>query len=56
MDKQYKKIEKSLKNIMPIEETIKQAREIENIHNLIKNNGHDFNITTEQIELSKKLM
>ena len=55
MEKQYKKIEKELKELAPIENTINQARTIENLHNLIKNNGQDFNLTKEQIELAKKL-
>ena len=41
---------------MPLESTIKRAREIENIHNLIKNNGKDFNLSIDQIELAKKLV
>ena len=56
MDKQFKKMETSLNNIMPLESTIKRAREIENIHNLIKNNGKDFNLSIDQIELAKKLV
>lgn len=55
MEKEYNKIEKQLKNIAPIEKTIKDARTIEILHNLIKNNGQDFNLTQEQIELTKKL-
>ena len=34
---------------------INEARTIQNLHNLIKNNGQDFNLTQEQIELAKKL-
>ncbi len=56
MEKEYKKIEKSLVKTMPLEQTIKNAREIENIHNLIKNNGHNFNLTENEIELTKKLI
>lgn len=55
MEKQYKKLETSLQKIMPMEETIKKAREIENIHNLIKNNGQNFEITQIQKDLAKKL-
>ena len=55
MEKQYKKMENSLEKIVPLETTIRQVREIENIHNLIKNNGKNFNITVEQLELAKKL-
>ena len=56
MEKEYNKIEKQLKNIAPIESTIKNARTIEVLHNLIKNNGHDFNLTKEQLELAEKLV
>lgn len=56
MEKEYNKIEKQLKNIAPIESTIKNARTIEVLHNLIKNNGQDFNLTKEQLELVEKLV
>lgn len=55
MDKEYKKIEKKLKNIAPIENTINDAKSIQVLHNLIKNNGQDFNLSQEQIELVEKL-
>ena len=56
MEKEYNKIEKQLKNIAPIESTIQNARTIEVLHNLIKNNGQDFNLTKEQLELAEKLL
>lgn len=56
MEKQYQKLEKSLDKIMPLEETIRKAREIENLHNLIKNNGKNFEITQTQQELAKRLV
>lgn len=56
MEREYNKLEKELKNVVPIEKTISNARIIENLHNLIKNNGKDFNLTEEEIELSKKLI
>ena len=56
MEKQYKKISNELSNIMPLENIIKEAREIENIHNLIKNNGNVFNLSDTQLELAKKLV
>jgi len=56
MEKQYKKLETSLNNTLPLESTIKKAREIENIHNLIKNNGKNFDLSESQIELAKKLV
>ena len=55
MEKEYKKIEKEINNLAPIEKMLNEARTIENLHNLIKNNGQDFNLTQEQIELAKKL-
>ena len=56
MEKEYKKIEKELKNVIPLENTIKNARNIENLHILIKNKGGDFNLSKEEIELAKKLV
>lgn len=55
MQKEYEKLEKELENLVPLERTINEARTIENLHNLIKNNGHNFNLTNEAVELAKKL-
>lgn len=55
MEREYKKIEKEINNLMPIEKTINNVKTIENLHNLIKNNGQDFNLSREQIELAEKL-
>ena len=55
MEKEYKKIKLDLRELVPIENTINNARIIENIHNLIKNNGHNFNLTQEEMELANKL-
>ena len=55
MEKEYEKLEKELKNLVPLENTINEARTIENLHNLIKNNGQNFNLTQEQLELAEKL-
>ena len=55
MEKEYKKIEKEIKELIPLENTIKKAREIENIHNLIKNNGQNFEISEQEKELAQKL-
>ena len=56
MEQEYRKIEKILDNLVPIEKTINQARTIENLHNLIKNNGQDFNLNQEQLALAEKLI
>ena len=55
MEKGYSKLENELTNLVPLENLLKEARIVENIHNLIKNNGQNFNLTQEQIELSNKL-
>lgn len=55
MEKEYKKIEKELNNLVPMENTINSARNIEVLHNLIKNNGQDFNLSEEELELANKL-
>ena len=55
MEKEYKKIKIDLKELIPIENTINNARNIEILHNLIKNNGQDFNLTQEEKELANKL-
>lgn len=56
MDKQFKKIEKELEKILPLENIITKARQLENIHNLIKNNGKNFNLSQEELELANKLV
>lgn len=56
MEKEYNKLEKEISNLIPIEKTINEVKTIENLHNLIKNNGQDFNLTQEQLELAEKLI
>lgn len=55
MQKEYLKIEKELKQLVPLENTLKSARFVESIHTLIKNKGENFNLSEEEIELAKKL-
>lgn len=55
MEKEYIKINKEINNLVPIEKMISEARTIQNLHNLIKNNGQDFNLTQEQMKLAEKL-
>ncbi len=55
MEKEYRKIKSISKNLVPMEKTISDVRTIENLHKLIKNNGQDFNLTQEQLELAEKL-
>lgn len=55
MEKEYQKLEEQLKDIAPLTKTIEEAKTIEMLHNLIKNNGQDFNLSNEQLELVEKL-
>lgn len=55
MELEYDKIREKLKDLVPIEETLQKAHQVENLHKLIKNKGIDFNLSEEEIELSKKL-
>ena len=55
MQREYDKIKEKIKELLPIENTLKEARVIENLHTLIKNNGQDFNLTKEQLELANML-
>lgn len=56
MEKQYKKIQKELNNVLPLEDVITKARKLENLHELIKNKGGDFNLSKEELELANKLI
>lgn len=55
MEKEYNKIEEKIKNVVPIENTLKSVRTLENLHNLIKNNGGNFNLSREELELANIL-
>ena len=55
MEIEYKNIKTELKELVPIENTINNARNVEILHNLIKNNGQDFNLTQDEIDLANKL-
>ena len=55
MTKELYKINNELKTLMPMENTINEARIIKNLHSLIKNNGKSFDLTEEQMELAKMI-
>lgn len=55
MEKEFKKIQKDISNLVPFEETLKEARIVENLHTLIKTNGHNFELSDTERELLKKL-
>lgn len=55
MEKYIKKINNLLNKTLPLENTIKNARTIENLHELIKNNGKSFELTNEELQLAELL-
>ena len=55
MEYQYSKIEEYLKEVFPLEYVLKRARAVENLHELIKNNGRNFDLTQEEKELATML-
>ena len=52
MEKEFNKINKELEKLMPLENILKEARKIENIHTMIKNNNGKFNLSEEQSKLA----
>lgn len=55
MEYQYSKIEEYLKEVIPLEGVLKRARAVVNLHELIKNNGRNFDLTQEEKELATML-
>lgn len=55
MEIAYKKMQKELTKVMPMEKILQEARKIENLHTLIKNKGGSFELTQEEIKLSEML-
>ena len=45
MIKEYNKIKTQINKVIPLENVIKETQRVKAIHNLIKNNGQNFNIT-----------
>lgn len=56
MEKYIKKIKNTLEKILPLENLISEAKQIENLHELVKNNGGNFDLSQEQIELANILV
>ena len=56
MEREYKKIQDKLENVLPLEETLNEVESISNIQTLIKNKGGIENLSAEEIELAKKLV
>ena len=55
MEKEMKNINKYLEKIMPLENIIKEARLVENVHNLIKNNNKNLEINEVELEAANVL-
>ena len=55
MEYQYDKIQEYLEEVIPLEDVLEKARVVENLHELIKNNGKNFDLTDEQKELANML-
>ena len=56
MTKQYNKILEIMNQNISLEKVLEEAKEVQNIHNLIKNNGQNFNITEIEKSLAKNLL
>lgn len=56
MEKEYKKIKQQISTITPLEKTINEAKKIENMHQLIKNKGIDYELSEEEKELINRLI
>ena len=55
MQIEYEKIENKLETTELLEETKDKIKEIDNLHKLILNNGNNFNLSDNQVELAKIL-
>ena len=56
MKKIHTRIQKELEKVIPIEDVLTRVEKLENIQELIINNGGDFNLTEEEIELANILV
>lgn len=55
MKKEYFNLQNEMKNLVPIEKTLQEARKVEMLHTLIQNKGEKFDLTQEEIQLVEKL-
>ena len=56
MENKIKIIKENLEEVIPIENVINEAKTVENIHEKIKNNNKDFNISELELEAAKVLV
>ena len=55
MKKEYKEMKKIMKTVMPLESIIDEYKTIQNLQELIKNNGENFDLSEEALGLANKL-
>ena len=55
MEEKYAEIISEQDKIIPLENILKETKRVEILHNLIKNNGQNFDITEEEIKLVENL-
>lgn len=56
MKKIYNRIEKEMEKIIPIQDVLNKVGQVEILQELIVNNGGDFNLSQEELELSEILI
>lgn len=56
MEREYRKMQKQISEITPLQTTINEARKIENIHTLLKNKGTNYELSQEEKELVNRLI
>lgn len=56
MKKIHTRMTNELEKVLPIQSTLEKVEEINNLHELIINNGGDFNLTEEELELAEILV
>ena len=56
MKKIYTRMQNELEKVVPIQDVLDKVEQLGNLHELIVNNGGDFNLTEEEIELSTMLV
>ena len=55
MTKEYNKIQSELKKLFPLENVLNETKRIDILYNLIKNNGHNFNLNENEISFIQKM-
>ena len=56
MKKIYNKIEKQMKELVPIQNVLDKVEYVENLQQLIENNGKNFDLSEEELELANMLV